>query len=126
MYEVMIEEEFSAAHALRGYRGKCENLHGHNWKVEVYVRGERLDDVGMLGQLQCVLGGAGLGYLIVGGFQLQLNDPAQLLFVFDYQYGWFHERFSRKGKDTRKVAPVWTFMLITLTSSNQGFLTQVP
>lgn len=48
MYEVMIEEEFSAAHALRGYRGKCENMHGHNWKVEVYVRGERLDGVGML------------------------------------------------------------------------------
>jgi 6-pyruvoyltetrahydropterin/6-carboxytetrahydropterin synthase len=48
MYEVMIEEEFSAAHALRGYRGKCENLHGHNWKVEVYVRGEQLDEVGML------------------------------------------------------------------------------
>ena len=48
MYEVMIEEEFSAAHALRGYKGKCENLHGHNWKVEVYVRGERLDNVGML------------------------------------------------------------------------------
>jgi 6-pyruvoyltetrahydropterin/6-carboxytetrahydropterin synthase len=48
MYEVMIEEEFSAAHALRGYRGKCENLHGHNWKVEVYVRGEELDHVGML------------------------------------------------------------------------------
>lgn len=48
MYEVMIEEEFSAAHALRGYKGKCENLHGHNWKVEVYVRGERLDEIGML------------------------------------------------------------------------------
>jgi 6-pyruvoyltetrahydropterin/6-carboxytetrahydropterin synthase len=48
MYEVMIEEEFSAAHALRGYRGKCENLHGHNWKVEVYVRGDRLDSVGLL------------------------------------------------------------------------------
>src|SRR5436309_1565181 len=45
MYEVMIEEEFSAAHALRGYRGKCENMHGHNWKVEVYVRGEQLDQV---------------------------------------------------------------------------------
>src|SRR5207237_808884 len=48
MYEVMIEEEFSAAHALRGYRVKCENLHGHNWKVEVYVRGDQLDQVGML------------------------------------------------------------------------------
>ena len=48
MYEVMIEEEFSAAHALRGYKGKCENLHGHNWKVEVYVKGEKLDAIGML------------------------------------------------------------------------------
>ena len=48
MYEVMIEEEFSAAHALRGYKGKCENLHGHNYRVEVYVRGEELDSVGML------------------------------------------------------------------------------
>ncbi|MBI3649586.1 MAG: 6-carboxytetrahydropterin synthase QueD [Acidobacteria bacterium] len=48
MYEVMIEEEFSAAHALRGYRGKCENLHGHNYKVEVYVRGKDLDHIGML------------------------------------------------------------------------------
>jgi 6-pyruvoyltetrahydropterin/6-carboxytetrahydropterin synthase len=48
MYEVRIDEEFSAAHALRGYKGKCENLHGHNWKVEVYVRGERLDEIGMM------------------------------------------------------------------------------
>ena len=48
MYEVSIDEEFSAAHALRGYKGKCENLHGHNWKVEVYVRGDRLDEIGML------------------------------------------------------------------------------
>jgi 6-pyruvoyltetrahydropterin/6-carboxytetrahydropterin synthase len=44
----MIQEEFSAAHALRGYKGKCENLHGHNWKVEVFVKGERLDEIGML------------------------------------------------------------------------------
>src|SRR4029079_13876216 len=48
MYEVMIEEEFSAAHALRGYKGKCENLHGHNYKVQVYVRGAQLDHIGML------------------------------------------------------------------------------
>ncbi len=48
MYEVMIETEFSSAHALRNYCGKCENLHGHNWKVEVYVRGHRLDEAGLL------------------------------------------------------------------------------
>jgi 6-pyruvoyltetrahydropterin/6-carboxytetrahydropterin synthase len=48
MYEVMIETEFSSGHALRGYQGKCENLHGHNWKIEVYVRGHRLNDIGLL------------------------------------------------------------------------------
>ena len=44
----MIEEEFSGAHRLRGYRGKCENLHGHNWKVAVFLRGEKLDRAGLL------------------------------------------------------------------------------
>lgn len=48
MYEVMIEAEFSSAHALRGYKGKCESLHGHNWKVEVYVRGTQLNEIGIL------------------------------------------------------------------------------
>ncbi|MEW6127872.1 MAG: 6-carboxytetrahydropterin synthase QueD [Acidobacteriota bacterium] len=48
MYEVMIIEEFAAAHALRGYKGKCENLHGHNYKIEIVVRGAELDEVGML------------------------------------------------------------------------------
>jgi 6-pyruvoyltetrahydropterin/6-carboxytetrahydropterin synthase len=45
MYELMIETHFSSAHQLRGYRGKCENLHGHNWKVQVYVLAEKLNDL---------------------------------------------------------------------------------
>ncbi len=48
MHEVMIEMSFSSAHALRGYRGKCENTHGHNYRVEVYVRGQRLNHIGLL------------------------------------------------------------------------------
>ncbi|HKQ72088.1 MAG TPA: 6-carboxytetrahydropterin synthase QueD [Blastocatellia bacterium] len=48
MHEVMIEMSFSSAHALRGYQGKCENLHGHNYKVEVYVRGSKLNNIGLL------------------------------------------------------------------------------
>ena len=42
-YEVMIERNFSSAHQLRGYKGKCENLHGHNYKVEIFARGEELN-----------------------------------------------------------------------------------
>jgi len=48
MYEVIVEGSFSAAHNLRGYGKKCEKLHGHNWKVQVGIRGGKLDNTGML------------------------------------------------------------------------------
>jgi len=48
MYTLTVEGNFSSAHQLRGYRGKCENLHGHNWKVVLSVRGEELDGIGLL------------------------------------------------------------------------------
>ena len=48
MFEVAVEQTFAAAHFLRNYKGKCENLHGHNYKVVVTFRGEQLDNAGML------------------------------------------------------------------------------
>lgn len=45
MFELMIETHFSAAHQLRGYKGECEKLHGHNWKVQVYVLAEKLNEI---------------------------------------------------------------------------------
>ena len=48
MYEIKVKTEFSAAHKLRNYQGKCENLHGHNWKVEACVRSEVLNETGMV------------------------------------------------------------------------------
>ncbi|MBR7064339.1 MAG: 6-carboxytetrahydropterin synthase QueD [Treponema sp.] len=48
MYEVRVETEFAAAHFLRDYNGKCENLHGHNYLVRAHVRGTKLDAGGML------------------------------------------------------------------------------
>jgi len=48
MFEVSVEETFSAGHALRGYQGKCENPHGHNYRVSVKVEGEQLDSIGLL------------------------------------------------------------------------------
>ena len=47
-YEISVERTFSAAHALREYKGKCENLHGHNWRVRVTVSGLKLDKMGMV------------------------------------------------------------------------------
>jgi 6-pyruvoyltetrahydropterin/6-carboxytetrahydropterin synthase len=48
MYELKVITQFGAAHQLKETGGECENLHGHNWKVEVYVKGERLDRHGLL------------------------------------------------------------------------------
>ena len=48
MFEVTIEETFAAGHALRNYRGKCENVHGHNYRCQVTVEGEQLDSIGLL------------------------------------------------------------------------------
>ncbi|MEW6162158.1 MAG: 6-carboxytetrahydropterin synthase QueD [Nitrospirota bacterium] len=45
MFELMVETTFSAAHQLKGYMGKCERLHGHNWKVQVRVIAERLNEI---------------------------------------------------------------------------------
>ena len=48
MFEVRVEADFSAAHFLKDYNGKCENLHGHNYKVYAHVRGSELNEGGML------------------------------------------------------------------------------
>jgi 6-pyruvoyltetrahydropterin/6-carboxytetrahydropterin synthase len=48
MYELTIKTDFSAAHNLRGYEGKCERLHGHNWHVEVSVQAETLNELEMV------------------------------------------------------------------------------
>ncbi|GHV84404.1 6-carboxy-5,6,7,8-tetrahydropterin synthase [Spirochaetia bacterium] len=48
MYSVRVEAEFAAAHFLSHYQGKCEKLHGHNYRVRLWARGEKLDDGGKL------------------------------------------------------------------------------
>ena len=47
MYEITVEKHFDAAHYLRGYQGKCENMHGHRYTVKVKVRAEKLNDIGL-------------------------------------------------------------------------------
>lgn len=48
MYEVTVEDTFAAGHYLRNYKGKCENPHGHNYKVRVTLAGDQLDKAGLL------------------------------------------------------------------------------
>ena len=47
-YELVVQAEFGAAHHLRQYKGKCERLHGHNWKVDVYLAARTLDQDGLV------------------------------------------------------------------------------
>jgi len=48
MFQVSVEETFSSGHALRGYKGKCENPHGHNYRVQVTLEGPQLNHIGLL------------------------------------------------------------------------------
>ncbi len=48
VFELFIETDFSAAHNLREYKGQCERLHGHNWKVQVVLKSAKLDNLGMV------------------------------------------------------------------------------
>jgi 6-pyruvoyltetrahydropterin/6-carboxytetrahydropterin synthase len=48
MYSIKVEASFSSAHNLREYKGKCEELHGHNWKIEAVAAGEKTGKAGML------------------------------------------------------------------------------
>ena len=48
IHELVVDTDFAAAHLLREYEGKCEALHGHNWKVQVRLRSNELDKLGMV------------------------------------------------------------------------------
>ncbi|MBR5965936.1 MAG: 6-carboxytetrahydropterin synthase QueD [Treponema sp.] len=72
MFEVRVEDSFAAAHFLRDYNGKCEALHGHNYKVFVHVRGDKLDQGGML--LDFTQLKAALKKVLAGLDHTNLND----------------------------------------------------
>jgi 6-pyruvoyltetrahydropterin/6-carboxytetrahydropterin synthase len=48
MYEISIRTHFSAAHRLIGHQGVCANFHGHNWEIEIFLKGPTLDSIGIL------------------------------------------------------------------------------
>ena len=56
MFELSVRKEFAAAHRLREYRGKCEALHGHNWKVEVFVASAKLNKTGIVADFRDIKG----------------------------------------------------------------------
>ncbi|MEW6202961.1 MAG: 6-carboxytetrahydropterin synthase QueD [bacterium] len=102
MYDVYKEGTFSGAHRLREYEGKCESLHGHNWRVRVYARSQELDAAGM-----------------VIDFKILKNAIDEIIEMFDHHYlnevtpfdkinpsaeniaRFFYDRISEKINDER-------------------------
>jgi 6-pyruvoyltetrahydropterin/6-carboxytetrahydropterin synthase len=81
MYTLRVEADFAAAHFLSHYHGKCERLHGHNYRVRLWVRGETLNEGGMLadfGVLKKLLREitGGLDHSSLNDLPVFLNDPS--------------------------------------------------
>jgi len=74
MYRLSIQTAISAAHRLRGYQGPCERIHGHNWKIEVFVEANTLDEKGMVIDFKDL---SDLTWQVVGQYDHRLfNDVA--------------------------------------------------
>jgi len=89
MFEVSVSMNFSAAHNLRGYQGKCEALHGHNWKVEVVLRADRLDKIGM-----------------VEDFTFIKGKLKEILALFDHKYLNTLSYFKKMNPTSENIAKI--------------------
>jgi 6-pyruvoyltetrahydropterin/6-carboxytetrahydropterin synthase len=76
-----VKDSFSAAHRLENYGGKCEELHGHNFLVEVFFEGERLDECGML-----------VDFKVLKGYLKNVLDKLDHKYINEIPF--FHERAS--------------------------------
>ncbi|MFY9814960.1 MAG: 6-carboxytetrahydropterin synthase QueD [Dehalococcoidales bacterium] len=74
MYEISVEMDFDAAHALRGYQGKCEKLHGHRFKVVASVKGNKLNEIGLAYDFTLLK--KQLGEILADYDHTNLNDTA--------------------------------------------------
>lgn len=101
MYETRVESNFSAAHFLRDYHGKCENLHGHNYKVFARVAGETLDGGGMLVDFAVLKDAlksvcAALDHTNLNGMELFAQNPSAER-IAKYIYDNLSAELNRRG-----------------------------
>jgi 6-pyruvoyltetrahydropterin/6-carboxytetrahydropterin synthase len=81
MFTLCVKDSFSAAHRLENYGGKCEELHGHNFLIEVFFEGERLDECGML-----------VDFKVLKGYLKNVLDKLDHKYINEIPF--FHERAS--------------------------------
>jgi len=111
MYSIRIEADFSAAHNLRGYSGKCERLHGHNWRVEVIIASDDLDELGMVmdfrearDALSGVLSKFDHRYLNEIPYFKKKNPSSEV--IARYVFEELRKKIRRPGRTVRRVI-VW-------------------
>ncbi|MBI5344294.1 MAG: 6-carboxytetrahydropterin synthase QueD [Deltaproteobacteria bacterium] len=100
MFKLTVTSSFSAAHNIRGYEGKCENLHGHNWKVEAGVSSKRTDRLGM-----------------VVDFKILKDETKKVLDSLDHKYLNETPPFDRLNPTAENIA---RFVYKTLSSRING------
>ncbi len=89
MYELVVEKTFAGAHNLRDYDGECEKLHGHNWRVEVTLKAEKLNEIGM-----------------VMDFKIIKKKLEEILSRFDHSYLNELSEFKQENPTTENVSKV--------------------
>jgi len=122
MFEVSVEDTFAAGHALRGYRGKCENPHGHNYKVQITLAGEELDAIGLLFDFKDLK--SAMGQIIeqldhqylndIEPFQ-RLNPSAENMAKFFYEQMGVRLARATNGRVKVKQVKVWETDTTTAT-----------
>lgn len=111
MYSIKVQSYFSAAHNLRGYRGKCEKLHGHNWTVQAEVTSDELNNLSMVcdfkelkEKLEKVLKGLDHTYLNKLPYFKKNNPTSEK--IAQFIYGNLKKLIKEKSLILRKVS-VW-------------------
>ena len=124
MFQVSVEETFSAGHALRGYKGKCENPHGHNYRVRINVEGEQLDSTGLLfdfvhlkGILRDLIGGIDHKFLNDQAPFDTLNPSAENIAKFLY---------DGASKQVRRMSNAPRIKSITVWETDETSATYTP
>jgi len=87
MYEISVRLSFSAAHNLREYHGKCENMHGHNWLVEAKIASKKLQKNGILLD-----------------FKILKKDLSDMLEELDHTYLNHHVFFKKNNPTSENIA----------------------
>ncbi len=89
MYELTVRSEFEAAHKIKNYPGKCARLHGHNWIVEIVVKGSELNELGILVD-----------------FKILKSELNKVLEELDHQYLNELEIFAEKEPTAENIAKI--------------------